>query len=164
MEENTHIPNRPGNAAQSAPLPPDEEEKEPCPIEKYRLEREERERKYEKKHLQRRAELAHLCEELDAALTNPTPDAPVLTRQSAILDKMLIAIMRNNLKKDIESASFNEDRLNMALRIQKQCMDTIKTCAAIEYMQFIAATSGNPPLPHAATTTPLPLENGERNE
>lgn len=127
-----------------------------------RLEQEQKRIEQERKTKRRQAEIAALCTDLEALLQNPAPGINPLERQSAVLDCLFYTVMRENLRRDKINGSINEDRLHSALRIQKQCADTLKAHAAIEYMDQI----GLPRLP-VKTQPPLPAlphddkQNGE---
>jgi len=101
-------------------------------FEKRRLERAQR-----KQHAQ--SEISALCAELEMLLLSP-PDGntDILAKQATTLDAMLRAVMQRNINADKQSGKMDNDALSLALRIQKQCMDTLKTHAAIDYMQQMA--------------------------
>ena len=64
--------------------------------------------------------------------------------------------MRDTLRDDKENGHVSERTLDMALRIQKQCVDTVKAAGVLRYMESL----GRPalaPLPH-------PPKIRERNE
>lgn len=85
------------------------------------------------------------CEQLASALVNPAHGVNTLRRQADLLDTLLYNILTIFAGK-IEQGDGNAGRewFELGLRIQKQCADTIKTAAAIEYMQSLAP---RPPLP-----------------
>ncbi len=128
----------------------------------------EAEKPDEKEKAKNRAEIAALSADLERILENPSQDHDRLDRQSDLLDCLLYTIMRHNLRQDKENGTFSEDALNMALRIQKQSMDTMKASATVNYMHCIAsATTGVYPArvyndPNRAL--PPPHENDERKE
>ena len=118
------------------------------------------EREWQEKKDKNRAEIADLCTHLERVLTNPSPHINALERQADLLDCLLYAVMRRNLNHDKEYGSFDKDGLEMTLRIQKQCLDTLKASGTVSYMQAIASlNSGVYP---ALTPHPLPVENDER--
>lgn len=80
---------------------------------------------------------------LEALIERPqTPDT--LEEQAHILNEIFTIIMRRNIKRDKERGYIDQDHLDLALRIQKQCNDTLKTRAAIEYMHNITKGDAHP--------------------
>ena len=92
-----------------------------------RVERERRRKKYQ-------AEIADVTADLERTLKNPDPDAPTLWRQGDLLDCLLYALMKDSLGNDRRMGRLCHDQITMALRIQKQCAETIKAATAIDYM------------------------------
>lgn len=105
-----------------------------------------------------RAEFAILSANLENVLDYHVSSLDTLQRQSAVLDQLFTAIMQHNLKCDRFDRTFNVDRLNKALRVQKQCMDTTKTAAVVEYMNNLA------PRPLRTLPSPTPALRDDRNE
>lgn len=101
------------------------------------------------------------------------PDAyKTLGHQQDVLAALLDAYMKSIVAKAQDRGSFNADHIALALRIQKQCTETIKADAAIHYMRHLRAGSLGengtaraletlPPLPHAH---PLPDKNEEQSD
>jgi hypothetical protein len=102
--------------------------------EKERAEREEQDRKD-------REEITALTVELDRMLENPNTGITTLHRQAELLDCMLYAVMRGNLRRDKENGAIDRGNLEQALRIQKQCVDTLKAAGTISYMQIISTNT-----------------------
>lgn len=117
---------------------------------------EKHEKQLEKEEQKRKARFAALCAQLEETLKDPNPFADTLVRQSDLLDKLLYTVMRNNLKRDKSNGGFSTSGLETALRIQKQCVETIKAQGALEYMQSINAPRQGP--------LPPPTKIVERNE
>lgn len=84
--------------------------------------------------------IVSLCAELEALLAQP-PSGDILERQTILLDTMLTTLLRDNLHRDKKNGNLNTDRLELSLRIQKQCMDTYKARAAIDYMTALTSPS-----------------------
>ena len=124
-------------------------------IDKIRAERKEQEGKS-------RAEIAALTADLERVLSDPSPHINPLERQADLLDCLLYAVMRRNLSKDKESGNFSESGIALALRIQKQGMDTAKAAGALSYMNAIASLHAGVYPPMAQPPLPTPLENDER--
>ena len=117
-------------------------------IDKIRAERKE-------KREAERAEFAAYTADLERILTAPSPHINALERQADLLDCMLYAVMRHNLSRDKEGGAFSPDAIALALRIQKQGMDTAKAAGAVAYMQSIASLhSGVYPAPAALPPPP----------
>ncbi|MCB1532612.1 MAG: hypothetical protein KDJ35_07070 [Alphaproteobacteria bacterium] len=94
---------------------------------------------------EKQEEMLALCADLLETLSQSASGADdLLTRQAALLDQLLYAVMRKSLQTDLKRGYFDEAALLLALRIQKQCADTVKAGAAIDYMKHL----GLPPLPH----------------
>lgn len=101
--------------------------------------------------------MAEICESLTAAISDPTTDKiDALTRQARVLDELLHAFMRKSMAGDLRRGYFDDDNLAMALRIQRQCVETLKAASQIEYMKKLNAA----PIKHA----PHPPFIEERNE
>lgn len=107
--------------------------------------REERRQQDEKD----RAEIARLCADLEHLLINPSPEPDRLQRQAHLLDCYLYTVMRHNLHKDKQNGCLSETGIDLVLRIQKQCVDTMKAESAINYMRVLAPAPIHymPPLP-----------------
>lgn len=99
-------------------------------------------------------QMNEVCADLMHTLSVQTDgpiDTDTLARQAKLLDDLLSAVMRRNLQGDLKRGHFSEYGLAMALRIQKQCVDTIKAASTIEYMKQIKAMQ-----------TPTPPQIGKR--
>lgn len=132
------------------------------------------------------------CEMLAAALVAPDyPDA-MLRRQAQILDSVFYKVMESYLPDDTPapppedeseaekiarlSAEMNAARqepdlrvLDLALRVQKQCMDTAKAVGQMDYMKMLgecqAPRKPQLPVPPAPASLPPSLpKNNERKE
>jgi len=61
------------------------------------------------------------------------------------MDALMRAVLRANLKRDKESGYIDHDHIMTALKIQKQCMNTVKTKAAMDYMNALSPQIPPPP-------------------
>ncbi len=163
----TH-PHHKGDAAASDSGPPGTSAMSKTPqiseaITGYQKQLEQARRERDEKLKKRQAEIATLCADLDRILTHPDPDTEKMDRQADLLDCMLYTVMRHGLHKNKESGTIDYDQIDMALRIQKQCMDTVKTASTIEYMQSITSISTGiyPPL-YKEPLIPPPPKNDEQ--
>lgn len=105
--------------------------------------------------------IATLYATLDTLLEQPqTPDT--LEQQAEILNAIFGAVMRRNVIHDKESGHIDTDKLELALRVQKQCTDALKTRAAIDYMEKITAPKTQT-LKEIGQGEPHPLLTQERN-
>ncbi len=103
-----------------------------------KLRAQERDRKQRSQEL-----ITALYTELESLLEHPaTPDT--LKQQADVLDAIFAAMMRRNVMRDKENGYIDPKNLEFALRIQKQCNDTLKTRAAIDYMQNITKGDASP--------------------
>lgn len=120
--------------------------------EKERAAREEERRKD-------REEFAALCADLEHIIANPDFDIPMLDRQATILDCITYTLLRRNLRRDKKNACIDHDNLAYVLRVQKQCVDTLKAAAAIDYMDSVRCLSTGiyPPRYQPALAAPKPL-------
>jgi hypothetical protein len=103
-------------------------------LEKERAEREEQDRKD-------REEITALTAELENILANPDMEIPALERQGDLLDCILYTLLRRNLRRDRKRGTIDFENLENAMRIQKQCVDTLKASAAIDYMDAVRSLS-----------------------
>jgi hypothetical protein len=94
-----------------------------------------------------RAEIAALCADLERSLASPAPGTGALERQGDLLDRLFTAVMRHNLQNDKRNGYIDENRIGTALRIQKQCVDTLKAAGALDYMKTLALPRWPVPLP-----------------
>ncbi len=119
-----------------------------------------------KKQAKERAEISALTDYLKFILEDPSPCMPRLDRHSEILDQLLYAVMRRNLRQDRENGQFDKDSINLALRIQKQSMDALKASHAIDYMRTIGGTQeeSHTYVPLMNKPIPPPPENWERTD
>lgn len=104
---------------------------------KHEKEREERKQRDAREKARDRAELAELCTDLEDTLQNPDFDVPALERQGALLDCIVYTLLRRNLRRDKKNGTIDRDDLEHVMRIQKQCVDTLKASAAIDYMNTL---------------------------
>ncbi len=88
----------------------------------------------EQRHKKDLSDFDALCADLEHTLNFQAPEYELLNRQAIILDHLLTAMMQNQLGKDKRKGDFTPERIELILRVQKQCADTIKTNAAIDYM------------------------------
>lgn len=122
---------------------------------RYEARKEEMREQLMARRAERKAVMTDLCKDLKEQLDDPSPFAGALERQVCVLDRLLYAVMRASLRDDIEKGHFNDDNLVKALRIQKQCVDTVKAVSVIEYMKAIG---------HASHRLPSPRKKYDRNE
>jgi len=79
-----------------------------------------------------------LCTELAACLNTSTDTIEgTLRHQSEILSKLMAAYLKDTIAAAQKNGYLSADRLNLTLRIQRQCTETIKTAATIDYMQSL---------------------------
>lgn len=94
--------------------------------------------------------LRQITTALMESLASPASTHDRLSQQGALLHTLLCTIVKHQSEREISQAcEMTYEWLELALRVQKQCIDTMKAGAAIDYMQSIAPRR------------PL-LENGER--
>ncbi len=98
--------------------------------------------------------LDDLRRELAATLTNPETGPDMLRRHAHVLDEMLMILMRGHLAERLHTGNSIERWLEMFLRVQKQCAETLKTAEAVDYMKFVAS--------RGAASLPAPGKTGER--
>jgi len=100
-----------------------------------------------------------LTDQLNETLQS-TQNADTLARQTQLLDQLFTTLMTTQIAKRLDDTNnryireVTMDWLAMTLKIQKQCMDTGKVAAAIDYMRTLNARS----------TLPPPLKIEKRNE
>ncbi len=85
------------------------------------------------------AEIAALCADLAGALVKPDYGTDTLRRQAQLLDHLLYSVMARKVD------GGGDAWIDLVLKIQKQCMDTIKAISAVDYMQAITAPRPRPP-------------------
>lgn len=80
--------------------------------------------------------IAGLKDALAETLRIDGHDPAILNKQTAILDRLFTAILDQKVANALNSRYPESTRawLHFALRVQKQCMDTVKSRSAIEYM------------------------------
>lgn len=98
-----------------------------------------------------------LCHELADALSRPDYGSAVLRRQAHLLDHLIYSVMNTHYQREQTRSYFSSDLIELVLRIQKQCADTLKAVEAIDYMKSLSSARVLRPLPP-------PPESGERNE
>ncbi|HRQ60333.1 MAG TPA: hypothetical protein PLO23_02275 [Alphaproteobacteria bacterium] len=107
------------------------------------------------------ADLISLLNHLEETLLQGSQSRSTLLRQSDLLDSIFNALVAANLKEAITAKFYGKTDhaatagwLHAALRTQKQCMETLRTISAMDYMENIAARSAaftyssTPPTPH----------------
>ena len=106
-------------------------------------------------------DLDALTKDLEQTLLPPNTKTEngdaMLRRQAMLLDEMLMALMTDDVAAKIGTGSYMGSWVDMVLRIQKQCAETVKTVEAIDYMKTISARS-------AAKALPTPSDTAERTE
>jgi hypothetical protein len=103
-----------------------------------------------------RPPLKEITTALMATLANPASTHDRLHQQTALLHTLLCTIIKHQSEPEIaRGCEVTHEWLELALRVQKQCVDTLKASAAIDYMQSLA--------PRTLPPTPL-LENDERTQ
>lgn len=89
-----------------------------------------------------------------------TQSADTLARQTQLLDQLFTTLMTTQIARRLDDTNnryireVTMDWLAMTLKIQKQCMDTGKAAAAVEYMKNL----------NTINTLPPPLKIEKRNE
>ena len=111
-----------------------------------------------------KAEMTVLTADLERILTDPPPEKSAMDRHAELLDCMLYAFMRRNLNEDKQNGFFESRHLEFALRIQKQCLDTLKAKATVGYMQAIASYRSGVYPPSLPPALPHPLIHDERTD
>ncbi len=95
-----------------------------------------------------------LTTQLEELLTAPDQNLDTLTRQTQILDQLFTKLMTENIAQRVDNPRhYNRDDtmqwLEITLKIQKQCNDTVKTRGALEYMNTLNRNIHKAPLsPH----------------
>lgn len=115
-----------------------------------------------------REKLVHAIADIDRfavplreALTTPSAGGAALLRQAHLLDTMFLTVMRRYAGGDYDdhfTGKPDDKALDLAMRVQKQCMDTLRAHSAISYMQAIA------PGPSPLLPLPYPGEQTEEFE
>jgi len=77
---------------------------------------------------------------LDGTLMIGGHDPALLTRQVEILDRMFTLLADHKILRALDKNYYESTHawLHFALRIQKQCIDTMKARAAIDYMENLS--------------------------
>ena len=101
-------------------------------------------------------DLSMLCRDLADAMYQPVAGPDMLRRQAYLLDQIIYALMDKHVNARIESGAYLTDWLDMIMRVQRQCMDTVKTLEAADYMR--ALTTKRPPV------IPPPRDHGKQKE
>ncbi|GEM_PF-3106756 len=96
-------------------------------------------------------EIAALFEGFAEALLSPDYCSQMLRKQANLLDQMLYKMMERGMEATEERGVAAASWLPLALKIQKQCIDTAKAAGALEYMK-------------ATTPHPLPPIPGDRTD
>ena len=105
--------------------------------EQARQDAERRQAKREQQKQDAQKTIAALMAELEELLEQP-PNPDILEQQATTMDALMRAVLRANLKRDKESGYIDHDHIMTALKIQKQCMNTVKTKAAMDYMNALS--------------------------
>lgn len=125
--------------------------------------------------------LALLCDCLEDALNTALCGEDALQRQAHILDQVFHTLLHDTLAgaRAGHPLSAREETLNLALRIQKQCVETHRTARAMDYMSAITpvplrspvkilqkqrANGPASPKPDKAQGAPTPPMKGEQTE
>lgn len=115
--------------------------------------------------------LVALADALTDTLQRPTPghhdyERETLHRQAELLNAFFATILKHQTEYEIECArSSTYEWIDLALRVQKQCTDTLKATSAIDYMKSLSP--GMPALPasnpfSAYFDPPHPPKNNEQ--
>ncbi|MEM6781140.1 MAG: hypothetical protein AAF569_04700 [Pseudomonadota bacterium] len=118
--------------------------------------------------------LPDLCDALEDALTTPMGIGDMLHRQAHILDTMMHLVVRDAMDSARDKdrpMHFQERQINLAMRLQKQCVETMKATAAMEYMSAITPLPRRSPVhvtrqinKNNGLAPPTPHFPTERNE
>jgi hypothetical protein len=95
-----------------------------------------------------------LCDELRVILASGGIRA-TLPRQAQILEGMFTLVLRNYMEQK-PGWKADDKELSLALDIQRQCLDTLKTDTAIDYMHAIIANLPRNPPPKSLLPPPSP--------
>lgn len=97
--------------------------------------------------------LSTLTAQLEESLRIPGQDPALLARQAELLDQLFATLLKDKVINNLENgySTATQDWLAFALRVQKQCVDTVKARGAIDYMQKLSA-----PRPMASSASALP--------
>lgn len=110
----------------------------------------------------RPAPLIDYVREMHDALTMAPETGPPLLRQITLMDKLASGLFEKALNDPTDFGIYHHyHRIDFALRLQKQCMDTLKAHAAINYMNALLPVT-LPPVPYYPS--PTPRKNDEQNE
>ncbi len=90
-------------------------------------------------------DLSTLTDALEDALNTPMAAEDALQRQTHILDQLFHAVIHDTLRRargySAIPLSDRVEELSLALRIQKQCAETHRIAAAMDYMGAITPTA-----------------------
>ena len=92
-----------------------------------------------------RTDLSPITHALEEALSTSLPPENALQRQAQILDQVFHAVIRDTLaaaQKHGHALYTRENALSLALRIQKQCADTHRIAAVMDYMGALSPVRG----------------------
>jgi len=92
-------------------------------------------------------------------LLSPAPDT--LTRQEEILDTLFTSILEKKVLSGENDTRTSMEWIALALRAQKQCADTVKTKAAVDYM---ANLNGMSPYSFSAQASRARLEDFRKHD
>ena len=88
-------------------------------------------------------DITTLTQDLTTTL-QPPQNADTLDRQAQILDQIFTSIMSDKVAERLPTCDrwpeTTMEWITLALKIQKQCVDTTKAKAAIEYMNGLSGT------------------------
>ena len=100
-------------------------------------------------------EILTLCHDLAEALNRPDYGSAMLRRQAHLLDQLVYSVMNKHHEHVQTRGYFSDDLIELVLRIQKQCVETLKAVEAIDYMKSLSSARVLRPIPP-------PPESGER--
>lgn len=92
------------------------------------------------------AEIANICARLFDSMTNVEYPQSTLLRQAHFLDTMLYKLIDSYVEDN--DRDYRAEKIILALRIQKQCMDTLKAHGVINYMRNLLPDAPSTPHPY----------------
>lgn len=104
------------------------------------------------------AEIETLCGDLENIIAKKSQTPALLLRQAHILDRLFLHMAGEAVESQINGGWGLQSDLTMALRLQEQCVDTIKARGAIQYMNALVVHNA---LPGGVPALPPPPQNDQ---